>query len=533
MVDASVPEHVRNDPHILEAACRQVGISCFGSYEFWASDRHGQPGSPAESAFIAQFLSNPFDFDPSILQQPTNDAQAPVPIARLFDTDTYTGADPNVTTGQAIGIAEVANANFFSEDTTGGQYPFPDITRLVAFEQAAPETGRPRRYFAAADGLRASPLRAECALFRLVFGRVAVEPIMYQCMDESVWEATATHMLPRAVGYARGVLDYFFRGRIEIAAPDRYAYALAPFQDGNTGSFTKLRFKIRNATPEEETGEGQVFAVVQYRRPAGNIFETPDASLSSPFFAVSPGQTVTLTRTFQELVFDFSQSPIPTNSADVFLTVVYRGPLGLEPDAVIVSGKDLFEPDPFDWANVTDYDCFNDEPYQVSQLPPFDPPTNTQRDVNGDNVQDLFGPWTERTNFVKTFPLDQPAPTPSETNFDATFAEQTYAQYNRFVVLQDQLNYGFALRSQRQEFSTGFVSQDLDAFAFVANRNFFSIDGAGRLVRHVTLTGQYRGLTFLKLFRAVASGNVTSFCLDQTDALPPDLTRIPNTLPPE
>src|SRR6266849_915134 len=39
--------------------------------------------------------------------------------------------------------------------------------------------------------------------------------------DENVWNATAKEMLPRAVGYARGALDYFFRGQLEIRAPDR------------------------------------------------------------------------------------------------------------------------------------------------------------------------------------------------------------------------------------------------------------------------------------------------------------------------
>lgn len=31
IVDAPVPEHVRNDPHPLESACRLVGLRCYGN----------------------------------------------------------------------------------------------------------------------------------------------------------------------------------------------------------------------------------------------------------------------------------------------------------------------------------------------------------------------------------------------------------------------------------------------------------------------------------------------------------------------
>ncbi|MFQ5989698.1 MAG: hypothetical protein ACE5K9_07270, partial [Candidatus Methylomirabilales bacterium] len=99
VVDASVIEHVRNDPHLLESALRALGQRGYGSYEHWVSDQHGPRGSSKEQNFITTYLSSPINFDASILQQPTNDSKAPVPIARLIDTDAYTGlaSGPNVT----------------------------------------------------------------------------------------------------------------------------------------------------------------------------------------------------------------------------------------------------------------------------------------------------------------------------------------------------------------------------------------------------------------------------------------------------
>jgi len=63
-------------------------------------------------------------------------------------------------------------------------------------------------------------------------------------------------------------------------------------------------------------------------------------------------------------------------------------------------------------------DCFDGNLTYVVNLPPYHPPAHTERDVNGDQVQDLFGPWVERGQYTKTFDLRQAFPTPSEENFD-------------------------------------------------------------------------------------------------------------------
>ncbi len=210
-VDASGPEHVRDDEHPL-------GFF-YGNYEHWVQTQHGLPGSPEEQNFINTFLLNPFAFDTSILQQPTNDSQAPVPVARLIDTDTYQGTDPNVTLGTAIGIAEFANANFISDDTGDGQYPFPDVNALQPSEHQAPKSPLIRAYYkkGPGDGLPVDPVLADCVLDELAVAESLSVSRIGTCTDENVWAQIASNMLPRAVGYARGVLDYFFRGRLDLA----------------------------------------------------------------------------------------------------------------------------------------------------------------------------------------------------------------------------------------------------------------------------------------------------------------------------
>ncbi|MGH7277385.1 MAG: hypothetical protein ACREJG_01710, partial [Candidatus Rokuibacteriota bacterium] len=358
-------------------------------------------------------------------------------------------------------------------------------------------------------------------------------------LDDLVFQTYAGHLLPRAIGYSAGLLEYFFRGRIEIAPPARYAYGLAAFLPGNAGTFTTLRFKVRNVTADEEqAGAGQMVAVVRHRRPlSGSLIDNPLAPLSSPFYAVSAPRAVTLTRDLQEVVFDFSASPLPTNAADLFLTVVYQGPLGLEEEAVMVGGKDLLEPDPIDRANITDYDCVGGTRYQValgaSILPPFDGTAHPERDVNGDGTQDLFGPWTESGVLLKTFDLGGPFPAISESNFDHHLPEFAYAQYGRVMVLQDARLYGVAvLRRRVTEFSTGTTALNVletAAIPGVVNRIFQG--PGGFLIQEFSLSGMYRGLSAYHILLLTTDG--MRACLAGAGALTPALIKAPDVVAPD
>ena len=275
VVDASVPLHVRNDPH--------PGGPLYGNYEHWVEEQHGLPGSPEEQNFINTFLSNPFAFDTSILQQPTNDSLAPVPVARLIDTDTYQGTDPNVTLGTAIGIAEFANANFFSEDTGDGQYPFPKVSALLPTQRQAPQTPRIRAYYkkAPGDGVEVDPVLSECVLDEMAVAEGLAVSRIGTCTDENVWSQVASNMLPRAVSYAGTVLDYFFRGRLDLAidaaqlelrVTNRSSEAIGPgtlsiYCDDPNGN----RVKLDEMTVTQEVQADAEFPRIPFSFPAGTL----------------------------------------------------------------------------------------------------------------------------------------------------------------------------------------------------------------------------------------------------------------------
>ncbi len=208
IADASVPEDVRNDPHPMATVQDKFGQ--VGNYEYWVQAQHLKSGT--EPAFIGDYLSMPVTLDPELLQivVPATETIARVPIARLFDSDRYTGSNPDVTADSRIGIAEVANANFVSEDTSYGEYPHPALANLPKYLGTYSKVGEKRSYYRKEGaGLHVDPVAAECALDEAT-------GVVTFCKDDNVWRETARHMLPRAVRYSQEVLDYFFRGKLDF-----------------------------------------------------------------------------------------------------------------------------------------------------------------------------------------------------------------------------------------------------------------------------------------------------------------------------
>lgn len=312
VVDASVPEHARNDIHLLGAVRVQP------SYERWVGDRHSG-GTQRELEFVARYLSTPIGFMEHILDlpAPAGEPVAKVPVARLIDADRYDGSNPHVTVTNGdprapatVGLAEIANANFFSEDTLRGEYPHPTTAGLIMVNLTTP-FGRVRRYFSRPAGqglLPANPLRAECATEAFNVRGELVQPPPYPCVDGLVWSQVAAHMLPRAVGYARGVLDYFFRGRVGVQTW-RMRLGIAFIQ-------------IDNLTGEEMIGVFEIFGRPNAQA-SGEERERTAVVNGGAAATIKPFGSVTLPLTYLQ-----PEHPTPSQ------ILVFRGRIGLEEDAV-------------------------------------------------------------------------------------------------------------------------------------------------------------------------------------------------------
>jgi hypothetical protein len=93
---------------------------------------------------------------------------------------------------------------------------------------------------------------------------------------------------------------------------------------------------------------GAAFDGLSCRSPAEEIVVSNPIDVSSlPAGALASGAAQALTFTFP--------SPIPINATDLYLQVVFRGTLGNELDAVVVTTKDISEPNYFAYTNVSDY----------------------------------------------------------------------------------------------------------------------------------------------------------------------------------
>ncbi|MBK6981862.1 MAG: hypothetical protein IPH30_10460 [Betaproteobacteria bacterium] len=207
------------------------------------------------------------------------------------------------------------------------------------------------------------------------------------------YDDQARLLVPMAVAYSAGFINYFFRGTMQVSLPADGVYAIADhaqFNAGNPASgFTKIKLKLANTTPAIGSGTGsaqdmtggRLVAVVKFRRNGNYASDlskecgSPGQSLATCRGAVeeivvsssvtdAQGAPVTSAALVsgaapQEFHFTFPDA-IPLNVTDVYLQAVYRGALGSEADAVVVATKDIPEPTFLSIFNVTDSTaCFN------------------------------------------------------------------------------------------------------------------------------------------------------------------------------
>jgi len=193
--DAAVPDHTRNDSHILF------------SIEKWVSKHINQASGYLPNAIYMDTIQPIFDL-------PT-DPLSPVRIANLFDTDQYTGKNPEITTAPTIGIAEYSNANFLSKGTIF-TYDHPSLSST----QPGSTEWYLRKYTAGAQVehfLSAKPHW--------------IDPIVgtsYR-LDDRCHADYAKLLLPIAVKHAAAVPYYFFR-----------AILLGEYGGNEAGTFTNV-----------------------------------------------------------------------------------------------------------------------------------------------------------------------------------------------------------------------------------------------------------------------------------------------------
>jgi hypothetical protein len=355
VADSSVPAHTRNDIHVFPFTIPGIGVTVGGpTFESWAQDNYKNLSYSGTS------------IDKSIFSQAVYNSLTLSPVSALWDQDKYTGTNPDITALTAIGLAEYSNANFFSEDTIFSDFSFPAWSSVVEYNEVIDTTtGKVRTYLKKnKDGETINHLAAGKWFYKYLPSVLKSSGLK---LDEQVYSDYASLLIPRAVGYSAGLLNYFFRGTLEISAPDQYVYSII---DGSKTpqQFTKIKAKVMNTTPNEDMQNGIIQAVAKYRKRTNY---QPDLSQDPPtaesrdtdfYYSVSAQKTLTqdeidsLNIQPKEFTFDFTgDSTIPAGITDLFLLVIFKGTLGNETDnAVAVGMKDLKEPTHHVFWNLSD-----------------------------------------------------------------------------------------------------------------------------------------------------------------------------------
>ncbi len=273
------------------------------------------------------------------------------------------------------------------------------------------------------------------------------------------FDAAHGFVVPRAVGYSTGLVDYFFRGRLEVSAPDQVVYGI--LDPGQSDGYAKIKLKVRNTTPSENMAGGTLWAVAKFHRNTcyrSDLTGEPGGPNAPPDIfsncrsrdgevAVSlPRENVTLNAgdAALELTFDFpAATPIPVNSTDLYLQVVYRGPLGTEQDAVAAGTVDLFEPTHVTYFNGTDVAEIYDHFYTFEQIvagiaandATFDPV-----DLNADDQYTVPPDADIRPFNLSSVPVSFVGP---NQHIVATIGSLPYGRFARMAVLTDRPAFNF------------------------------------------------------------------------------------------
>ena len=166
-------------------------------------------------------------------------------------------------------------------------------------------------------------------------------------------------LVPKVVSYDAALLNYFFRGTLEISLPDDGVYAVADPQSPD--GFTKIRLKVKNTTGNNELmTDGTIRAVIRYQLAQTDPFQNHPVEISQETsYAISSSINLASlsTGSVQDITFDLPPNSLPFRATNVYAQVVFQGQLGNEVGTVAVGYKDLSEPTPVDIINTMDTVC--------------------------------------------------------------------------------------------------------------------------------------------------------------------------------
>ena len=407
--DMAQPQHTRNDPH-SGLFCGGTGSCTGGHASFY--ERYVDSSVVGNTSFTLrerttwEYLDHTSGGiqDKPVPTVPGTLAYGGYPVPRFADYRSYFVTATGSASVAGKGLANYSNQGFYSAGTNisdprtiGSGYPEPSPTGIGLGETTLPdgtvtntggkEVGGSLRLKLGSVVDTLNPNYTEGAIRLASYGLFDqfLKPIgkSQYTLNHYNYDDQMRLLIPRAVAYTAGLLDFFFRGRMEIGLADEGVYGIVDHAQlisqgptdplGGFKGFKQIRLRLSNSTPtivttsdgtrvpQTMTG-GVLVAVLKFHRNAcysdrldGEITDpqqlslcrTPDEEIvvsdpvkvpeqgAIPMADANPGSA--------EFSFRFANA-LPINAWDVVLQVVYRGQLGGESDAVVVATRDISEP---------------------------------------------------------------------------------------------------------------------------------------------------------------------------------------------
>jgi hypothetical protein len=253
--DMAQPQHTRNEPHSGKPC--PVGTTCFAGhtsiYEKYINARALQ-----QNMFNSK---GPFNVEVAIPIAPLPVTSYPIPAFANYSD--YWSTAPGSPSLPGNGLADYSNRGFFTAaknfDSTEYPYPSRDPARYqiaslapAKWDGSAPTNPTPTKVYLGDvpdDWQQTAAVNVPLTTYSLwdQFVRPRTGAPVYS-LNRLNYDAMASLLVPRAVAYSAGLINFFFRGRIDIELPDEGVFAAADHASGK--GFTMVRTKIRNKTPD-------------------------------------------------------------------------------------------------------------------------------------------------------------------------------------------------------------------------------------------------------------------------------------------
>lgn len=397
--DMTQPQHVRNDDHCKILACVLVGLDVRPSaYEEFIGDLSLET-LPSLQGYREV---SPNDFpSPRHFWENAGSGVAEFTSINFISARTNFRGDP--INPQTDGVHE------FPSPPMAGTYEFVDIEELLGpTGPGQPLSGKvlfaPTLVIDSYDDNYSAVNRfaTTFSIFTEDFdSTVPFGDLPIFSTNRVTYLKAAEFLMPRAAAYSVGIIDYFFRGNLEITLPDSGVYSVLDHASTNApgDGFTNLTMNLRNASADQDMPNGRLTAVARYY--VHRYYETTllgEWAHHEGSFDDVTTHTTRNGRTFDEyrqpvlegaeiisisepiegqgvdsslgrdVTFDFSAQPIPVNAYNLTIQVVYEGVLGEEEDAIAVAGRDISEPTYYGMINGTDFYGINGTYYTPDEI---------------------------------------------------------------------------------------------------------------------------------------------------------------------